>query len=221
MKKLLLSAFLVAVWSAGAWADVNVAAPFLQSGAGARSKGMGDSYLAVAEGPFGAFYNPAGLASVETTSLGFQHDGVEDLMRQEVLAGSFPLGPGGLYAGLEWIGYGSLDQLDTTGLATGSALTPTDLRLGLGYGLAVMPGLRAGATAGYYAEDLGSQKLSGLVLDLGTAWDWSGGGRRLPPLQPRLAGGCGGRNSPGPQHAERGPGRGMEGAGMAGSTRRL
>lgn len=173
MKKILLSALLAAVWTTSAWPDANVAAPFLQSGAGARSKGMGDSYLAVAEGPFAAFYNPAGLASVETTSLGFQHDGVADLMRQEVLAGSFPLGPGGLFAGIEWIGYGSLDQLDAAGQVTGSVLTPTDLRLGLGYGLALLPGWRAGATAGYYAENLGPVKLTGAVLDLGTAWDWS------------------------------------------------
>lgn len=173
MKKTLLSVLLIAFCSAGAWADVNVAAPFLQSGAGARSKGMGDSFLAVAEGPFGARYNPAGLAGVETASLGFQHDGVTDLLRQEILAGSFPLGPGGMFAGVEWIGYGALDQLDATGRLTGSTLSPTDLRLGLGYGLAVAPGLRAGATAGYYAENLGPQKLTGIVVDLGTAWDWS------------------------------------------------
>jgi tetratricopeptide (TPR) repeat protein len=197
MKKLLLSFGLLTLGlAASAAADVNVAAPFLQNGAGGRSKGMGEAYTGVAEGPFGSFYNPAALGNIDAASLGLQNDSVSGLLSQNVLAGSMPVGPGGLSALFESIDYGSVDVRDDTAQTTGSSINLRDTLLGVGYGMPFEHGLRAGALLGYFSEDLGTSKLSGALVDLGSAWDWSPEGTAAAVLK-NLGAKAGGYSLPG------------------------
>jgi tetratricopeptide (TPR) repeat protein len=177
------------------WAGVNVAAPFLQAGAGGRAKGMGENYTAVAAGPFAAFYNPAGLAGVESLSLGFQHEAVADLELQDVLAGSFPLGPGGASALVDIFTYGALDMRDASGQLTGEQITPMDSLISLGYGLGMGRDLQLGANLGFFSENLGTTKISGVVLDLGSSWNWSPEGR-VAAVVKNLGSGPSGYNLP-------------------------
>lgn len=149
----------------------NVAAPFLQEGAGGRATGLGENYTAVAEGPFGFLFNPAGLATSPGLALGFQHETVAGGAQHEVLAGSFPLGAGGLAALFNYYNYGSIDRRDDFGQLLGEAITPTDYLLMLGYGVPLSSEWQIGANIGFYSENLGDTSFSGIVLDLGGKWD--------------------------------------------------
>ncbi|MBN1595419.1 PorV/PorQ family protein [candidate division FCPU426 bacterium] len=150
--------------------SVNVAAPFLEDGAGGRSVAMGENYTAIADGPFGMAYNPAGLAAASTLALGFQHETTGEFVQREVLAGSFRLGPGGMGVLINSYSYGSIEARDGNGQLTGETINPGDLQLAVGYGLPVAPALEAGANIGFYREDLGTTAFSGVVLDVGGRW---------------------------------------------------
>jgi len=158
-------------------ATVNVAAPFLQDGAGGRAIAMGENFAAIAEGPFGHLYNPAGLAMVSGLMLGFQHEGITDLVQHDVLAGHFRLGPGGIGALISFYGYGKLEMRDESGQLSGGSITPRDMLFNLGYGLQIAPDWQLGANLGYYKEDMGTSVFNGLVLDAGGIWtpfsDWT------------------------------------------------
>lgn len=169
--RLPLAAVVYLLSTATLWAAPNVVAPVLEQGAGGRSAAMAECYTAIAEGPFGHLFNPAGLAGISSTALGFQHESTGYETRHESLAGRFPLGPGGLGVLLNFFSYGSLDQRDENGTLTGASLEPADTVISLGYGMAFTPEWSFGINANMYSIDLGVSKFTGIVLDLGTKWN--------------------------------------------------
>lgn len=156
---------------AAAPADNNVAAPFLQEGVGSRAVGMGENFAAVAEGPFGWYYNPAGLATAGSAGVGYQHENVANLVQHNVFAGSLPVGPGSMAVLLNFFNYGTFDEIDSFGQRTGNSVSPQEGSLHLGYGWALDSAWRVGAAFGYFSQNLGPAKVAGLVVDLGGKWD--------------------------------------------------
>lgn len=76
MKKfiLIMILFLPSIILAGSFSKVGTAAAqFLKIGVGARSMGMGGSFTAVANDVSAIYWNPAGIANLERTSIGFTH----------------------------------------------------------------------------------------------------------------------------------------------------
>ncbi len=151
--------------------ETNVIAPFVQKGAGGRPTGMGDCFTAVAEGPFGQLYNPAGLGLESAACLGFQHESGAMGVKQESLAARFPVGPGSLGAVIAYWFYGALEGRDESGQLSGQSLNLNEGRYGLGYGMPLSEHWRLGASLGMYSLNLGTVQHGGPLLDLGGAWD--------------------------------------------------
>ncbi len=174
MKPIFISALFTAALGAGVCAvsaDTNVAAPFLQKGAGSRASAMGECYTAVAQGPFGHLYNPAGLGSIQSGNFGLEHESLGLGIRHEGVGAAIPLGPGGLGALINYFSYGSIAKVDKTGQPTGEDLTPSDTLINLGYGFSLAGDWRLGANLGLYSMNLGTVKQGGMVMDIGAAWD--------------------------------------------------
>ena len=64
------------------------AASFLEIGIGSRAVGMGGAYVAMAEGPTAAYWNPAGLGMMDHTEVSVMHmNWVTDIDMQSVSFG--------------------------------------------------------------------------------------------------------------------------------------
>ncbi len=174
MKPIFISTLLTAILGAGVCAlsaDTNVAAPFMQKGAGSRASAMGECYTAVAQGPFGHLYNPAGLGSIQSGNFGLEHENLGLGISHEGVGAAIPLGTGGLGALINYFSYGSIAKVDETGQPTGEELTPSDTLINLGYGFSLAGDWRLGANLGLYSMNLGTVKQGGMVMDIGAAWD--------------------------------------------------
>lgn len=160
-------------------AAAGVAEPFLQNGVGGRSAALSDCYVAVADGPFGSWYNPAGPLSGAGLELGYQYEAFGLETSHNTLAGRWPVGPGVMNAMLDLFSYGTVDKRDASGALTGETLALADSLLQFGYGLRLGDAWRLGVNTGIYTVDLGAEKWSGLVADLGGMWlpgaDWTVG----------------------------------------------
>ena len=77
MKKFILIIFLFAFSNTlfgGGFSKVGTAAAqFLKIGVGARAMGLGGTFSAIANDVSTIYWNPAGIANLKTTSIGFTH----------------------------------------------------------------------------------------------------------------------------------------------------
>lgn len=154
-------------------AENNVAAPFLQEGVGGRAVGLGENFAAVAEGPFGWTYNPAGLAAARNASLGYHHELINGMVQHDVFTGTLPVGAGSLAAMLNVFNYGVIDEIDAAGQRTGNTVSPQEGVVSLAYGLPLNDAWGVGATLGLFSQNLGPSTLGGVAVDLGGKWDIS------------------------------------------------
>lgn len=147
--------------------DAGVAAPFLKIGQGARAAAMGEAFTAVADDSTAVFWNPAGLAQVQSIQAQFTLNRWISDFRQSYLGAVVPIaGAWGL--GWSFIDLGKFDEIDGGGNATGNSFTVNDQCLMIGYARgfqndAILVGV-AGKTV---KEDLG-----GGVTGQTTAFDF-------------------------------------------------
>lgn len=73
LKRILISAFLLAASSATAQTTAKYAGEFLSIGAGARSLGMGGAHVALANDVTAVYWNPAGLAQLNYPEISLMH----------------------------------------------------------------------------------------------------------------------------------------------------
>ena len=109
------------------------AAQFLKLGAGARAAGMGEAVGAVADDSTAIYWNPAGLDQVAARAVAAMHavwfeDITYDWLSYAQNAGKL----GVIGVGVQYLSYGSIKQMDSTGLETGN-FGPTDLCVSLAY----------------------------------------------------------------------------------------
>lgn len=162
--------------AAAARAETNAASAFLSVGPGARPAALAECYAALAAGPFGCAYNPAGLAQAESLAFGLQHhEWVQDI-RLEYLAAQAPLGPGAVHGSVEFVNYGQLETWDAGGRRTGEVLTPYDLAVSAAYGLALAPEWQVGAGLTLTHGAVGGSQDTGLGATVGALWrtPWPG-----------------------------------------------
>jgi|GEM_PF-510338 len=109
-------------------------AQFLELPAGARSIAMGSAYCSISGDPFSAYYNPAGLASMDRFNAGLMHAiYFQDITYEYgvVAAPVKDLGVLGLSA--QYLSVNSLEEIDKTGVLTGDSFKPNDMALSVIY----------------------------------------------------------------------------------------
>ena len=143
-------------------------AQFLKLGAGARATAMGNSSVGLSGDSTDIYWNPAGLNGVTGKgSLSVMNAAWFEGISYDWASFAMPYKNWGVFGvGVQYLSYGSIDQMDDTGLQTGS-FSPTDMCVSLSYARK-FKGIDLGAnvkyvslkildTAAAYAVDLGAQ----------------------------------------------------------------
>ena len=134
-------------------------ATFLRIGIGARAQGMGGTFVAVADDPSAIFWNPAGLASLQSKEVQASHvdwpaqvnfDHLTVVLPSRRLGGSIGLQFGVLATHLQ-------ETTDLQPFGTGNEFTYSDVVTGVSFARRWTDKLLVGAGAKYVREDLGSQ----------------------------------------------------------------
>lgn len=153
------------------------AAQFLKIGVGARSVGMGESFVAVANDASALFWNPAGIAEFQKNQFLLSHiNWLVDIKHDFVgyvhhLDGTNSIG----------VSFSALymdDMQETTEyqpFGTGNYFSFGDIGIGVTYGRKMTDRFSFGMTLKYFQETLAEVKMHGLMVDLGTFY-WTGFG---------------------------------------------
>lgn len=146
-------------------------------GVGARALALGGAYTAVAAGPVGLYWNPAGLAWTELMAGGMytQPFGDPDI-RLQYLAGALPIEGWGV--GAAWFNY-HVANIPHTEEGTFFSYDSSVFQLGVGREVELLqtgPRLALGVTLKVYYEQMLEGRALGLGLDVGlklVGADWS------------------------------------------------
>jgi len=154
-------------------ASAALAAPpgfaFLEVPAGARASAMGGAFLAVADGVDAAFWNPAGLAGMQTTQLSATHyEFFQGLRHEQFALGGRRFG-GGLAASVRAMYSEPIEERDGLGNLIGT-FGAHDLELQLGYGRATAGGASVGFAAQILRERISSEAAMTWGVSAGMAW---------------------------------------------------
>jgi hypothetical protein len=140
---------------------------FLKVSPGARNAAMGDIGVAVASNLYGVYFNPAVIADIKETWVGFMHHESIFDSRREFVGVATPLLGGALSVGFDYFNNGAIENRDGP---TEQPLWTSDARDILIYGALAVPvseRLSLGGTVKYAAERIESQTASALLVDLG------------------------------------------------------
>jgi hypothetical protein len=140
---------------------------------------MGEAFAGVANDATAIYWNPAGLGGIERGSLSVMHAAWLDDISYEWAAYAQPLGGFGvLGVGVQYLSYGTLTKLDSTGLE-GDSFNPADMAASLAYAKKIGSfgvginlkyiSSKIVDTATAYAADIGIQQKLGDKLTLGLA----------------------------------------------------
>jgi hypothetical protein len=128
---------------------------------------MGDIGVAVTSSLYGVYFNPAVIADIKETWVGFMHhENIFD-SRREFVGVATPLLGGALSVGFDYFKIGSIESREGP---TEQPLGTFDARDILVYGAIAVPvskRLSMGGTVKYAAERIESQTASALLVDLG------------------------------------------------------
>ena len=151
---------------------------FLQIGVDARAAGMGDAQVAVADGAFATFWNPAGLAGAGSNDIALSHHIWVGDVRTYAAAGRFGLGTKtGIGLAVTATSSGDLELRERPGPSDGT-FDLQYLSLGASLGRRLGPA-RVGATGRYISEEIFTERASGYGFDLGLQFDVVGEALRV------------------------------------------
>lgn len=153
-------------------------AQFLKLGGSARASSMGDAFVGVANDSDAAYWNPAGLKSVQEKSLSLMYAMWFEDINYQYVSYVQPFKQSAFGVALQYLSYGSITETDEIGLVLGD-LNPRDMMLSVSYAREVF-GIEAGASIKYissqikntataYAVDLGAKKQLNKKLIIGAA----------------------------------------------------
>ncbi|MBS1494445.1 MAG: PorV/PorQ family protein [Bacteroidetes bacterium] len=143
---------------------------FLKIGNGARSAGMGESFVAVSNDISSLYYNPAGLVLFKENGITVSHTEWFVDTRLEYAGGVYHFG-GNNAVGLSVTSLRTEDMKVTTELqpiGTGAYFRFSDMAIGLSFARQMTEQFSFGATIKYVEETLGEVKMRSVLGDLGT-----------------------------------------------------
>ncbi len=143
------------------------AADFLMIGHGARAASMGGAYTAMSSGVTSAYWNPAGLSSMEQAGVSLGHFAwFQDISVEQVSMG-LPISD--LFAGAisaTYVNYGTIEGYDASGEASGN-LVAYDWVGGVSLSMALSESIAFGVTGKYVSQRLDDISASAFAADFG------------------------------------------------------
>lgn len=140
---------------------------FLNIGVSARSAATGGAFSAISDGPFSAYYNPAGLARADVIQVAGMHTEWLGDLRYEYIGFASPIGrKGGLGVSFTYLSYGSIRGYTSTNQPTGN-VSAYDMAGVISYGHTLMPGFSVGLGLKSIGERLDNVQAFGFAGDLG------------------------------------------------------
>lgn len=155
------------------------AGEFLQVGVGARAMGQGGAFVASVDDVSALYWNPAGLAHLESNSVFITHsEWLADIAFDYVGAG-FKLGSLGTL-GVSMTMLGVPDMVVRTAdrqEGTGETFDAADLAIAVAFSRAVTDRFSVGVTAKYISQRIWHSSATGFAVDIGTQFrtDFFGG----------------------------------------------
>ncbi|MBI5201162.1 MAG: PorV/PorQ family protein [Elusimicrobia bacterium] len=148
-------------------------AEFLKFGQGARATGMGEAQVAVVDDPYAAYWNPAGLASLQYPALSVTYNKALQGIDQQYLSFAYPLAAGSVVdLNVTRLGMSAIQGYDATGTKTRD-VGASDLAFGAAYGRTILNDakgrsrLNAGANFKFIREQLDRASASTYAGDVG------------------------------------------------------
>lgn len=140
-------------------------AQFLSQGEGARALALGDAFTALADDPSALFWNPAGLARLQSPQLLLTHSFGLENTSNDFFGFAQPLDLFSVGLGVNYSSMPAMDRLSEFGETLGS-FAPYDLTLQAAGSLS-WSGVSAGLTLQYFRQDLGDASVQGMALNAG------------------------------------------------------
>lgn len=152
------------------------ASAFLKFSPSPRGTGMGEAYTAISEGPYSAWWNPAGLGSVEAPTLGATYtDSLEGVANQYVSM-AYPLSYGSTYGvNITRLSVPPFQGYDAQGVKNGTVAS-SDMAVGAAYGRTLLkdeierPVFNVGAGLKMISEALDGATARTAAVDLGALY---------------------------------------------------
>jgi hypothetical protein len=145
---------------------------FLRNDYGARAAAMGGSFISMTNDPNLIFYNPSGLATLESSqfSLGFfKH--LLDINSGYLSYAQEVQDLGFVGAGIMYINYGDFTERDELGNDIGM-FSANELALSAAYAAELSPAVMYGASVKFIYSGIAEATSSAMALDLGALWSF-------------------------------------------------
>jgi len=126
-------------------------ANFLKLGVGARAMGMGEAYSAVADDATALYWNPAGLARIQSSEASLMHAPYLDSTYYDYGAFAHRFGNHALGVGFQYFSAGSISETDVNNASLGS-FSPYDLAISFGCAYRLSESGYAVGVAGKYIQ---------------------------------------------------------------------
>lgn len=170
------AAFIFFAFSAFAGQPGVSSASFLKFAPSPRGTGMGEAYSAVSQDAYAAWWNPAGLASVETPEICATYNASFEAVSHQYVSFAYPLSYGStLGFNVTRMSVAPFQGYDAVGYKTGQ-VDSADTAYGAAYGLTLMkdeierPVFNVGANLKGISERLDNVSANTLALDLGAVY---------------------------------------------------
>jgi len=151
--------------------NATAAGDFLNIGVSARAAGLGGAYTSVASDASAAYWNPGGLASIESPQLIFSHFAWYQDISYEYLAVALPAADKFAFSfQASYLNYGTIEGYDIYDNPTGDINSTYDLATGLTAAYRVTDNLSTGLTAKYIILSLDNHKATAMAVDLGARY---------------------------------------------------
>jgi hypothetical protein len=159
-------------------------AQFLKLGAGARAGGMADSFAALADDAYAAYYNPAGLTQLKGAQFAGAHTSMFQDISYEVMDFAVPFGQEeGYYrnavaAGVYYLSAGAIEQRTSDTTSPIGTFGASDGAYALTYAHAFDQKLSLGVTGKYIAQNIDSYNARSFSADAGALYRLNPDGNR-------------------------------------------
>jgi hypothetical protein len=156
------------VW-AGNDSTGTVGAAFLKLGNGVRAPAMGEAFSAVANDPSAIYWNPAGLAQIESRELSLSYNLWLQNTSFSTLQYVYPLTNGqAVGVSVFYMSYGDIMETTATSrTGTGRNISPSGTVSTVSYALGVNENLYCGANLKLLSQNIDTYQQSGSAFDLG------------------------------------------------------